>query len=145
MAVEGESAESLRIPSGMNLTQVTLPEGSLCHYIADNELERLGEMRKDFVMEVCLASAGIFAGSLIPAIDGFLRFSNKTNPATQTDLVSMMLAFAAFVVTIITALQWRVRSKSHVDLVTEIRGRPKVPVALVPDGFPQRLEKKTAS
>lgn len=105
----------------------------MCHYIADNELERLGEMRKDLVMEICLASAGIFAGSLVPAIDGFSRFGSTTNPTTLTDLISMLLAFAALVVAVVTGFQWHVRSKSHVSLVTEIRGRPKVPVALVYD------------
>lgn len=130
MAVEGIGA-AMQLPQGMSPTEVTLPESNLCHYIADGELERLGEMRKDRVMEICLASAGIFAGSLIPAIDGFRRFGAETNPATVTDLASMLIAFASLAVAGITGYQWRVRSGLHQDMVTQIRSRQKVPVSSV--------------
>jgi hypothetical protein len=114
-------------------TTVTLPAGQLCHYIRDDELDRLGEMRSDLVMEICLASAGLFFGSIVPAFDGFRRFGASTNPTTGTDLLSMMLCFAAGVVALITGLQWRSRSKLHKGMVAEIRDRPKVPVRLAHD------------
>ena len=112
----------------LQATSVTLPASQLCHYIRDDELDKLGEMRSDLVAEICLASTGIFFGSIVPAVDGFRRFGATTNPATGTDLLSMMLCFAAFIVAIITGLQWRVRSQVHKSMVDEIRDRPKVPV-----------------
>lgn len=114
-------------------TNVTLPDENLCHYITDDQLRRLGEMRKDMVMEICLASGGVFFGSLIPALNGFARFGAATDPATWTDLLSMLLCAAALVAMLITGYQWRVRQKGHVDLVEEIRNRPKVSVRLVHD------------
>lgn len=109
-------------------TSVTLPDGQLFHYIRDDELDRIGEMRKDLVIEICIASVGVFAGSFTPAFDGFKRFGAAQHPATSTDLVSMMLCFTALVVAIMTGLQWHQRSKSHKGMVSEIRGRPTVPV-----------------
>lgn len=109
-------------------TNISLPPENLCHYITDDQLRRLGEMRKDLVMEICLASSGIFFGSLIPAFDGFRRFNDTVRPATLTDLASMLVCVAAFVAAAITGYQWYVRQKNHVDLVTEIRNRPKVSV-----------------
>lgn len=114
-------------------TSVTLPASQLCHYIRDEELDRLGDMRSDLVMEICLASTGIFFGSVVPAFDGFRRFGAIANPTTGTDLLSMMLCFAAGSVAIITGLQWRARSKLHKGMVDEIRDRPKVPVRLAHD------------
>lgn len=114
-------------------TSVTLPASQLCHYIRDDELDRLGDMRSDLVMEICLASTGIFFGSIVPAFDGFRRFGAKINPTTGTDLLSMMLCFAAAIVAILTGLQWYARSKLHKGMVDEIRERPKVPVRLAQD------------
>lgn len=114
-------------------TSVTLPSAQLCHYIRDDELDRLGEMRSDLVMEICLASAGLLAGSIVPAVDGFMRFGAAKNPATGTDLLSMMICFAALVVTVITGFQWHARSKVHTGMVGAIRERPKVPVRLAHD------------
>lgn len=88
-------------------------------------------MRKDMVMEICLAAGGVFFGSLVPAINGFLRFNAQRDPATWTDLLSMLLFVASFVAMFITGYQWKVRAKGHIDLVTEIRNRPKIPVRLV--------------
>lgn len=112
-------------------TNVTLPEENLCHYITDDQLGRLGEMRKDFVMEICLAAGGIFFGSLVPALAGWDRFSENPGSVTGSDLLSIVLCVSAFVVCVITGYQWYVRHRGHVDLVTEIKNRPKVPVRLV--------------
>jgi hypothetical protein len=114
-------------------THVSLPPESLCHYITDDELRRLGEMRKDLVMEICLAATGIFFGSLIPAWAGLTRFNSQPMAVTGIDLLSIMLCFAALIAAVITGYQWYVRQKGHVDLEDEIRSRPKVQVRLVHD------------
>ena len=88
-------------------------------------------MRKDMVMEICLAAVGIFFGSLVPAISGLVHF-NSERGATGADLLSVVLCAAALFVALVTGYQWRVRSKGHVDLETEIRNRPKVPVTHMP-------------
>lgn len=112
-------------------TNVTVSDENLCHYITDDQLRRLGEMRKDLVSEICLAAAGIFWGSLIPAIDGLRRFNSEVSRASGTDLVSMMLCGAALAAALITGYQWYVRNKGHTSLENEIRNRPKVPVKMV--------------
>lgn len=119
------------LDEGLMPTHVTLPSDTLCHYITDDQLRRLGEMRKDLVMEICLASAGVFFGSIIPALSGLSRFGDAQTSASWIDLLSMLLCFGAIVAAIITGYQWKVRQKGHVDLVTEIQNRPKVPVRLV--------------
>ena len=49
-------------------TSCTVPPDSLCHYITDAELEGLSEMRKEPVMEICIAACGVFFGAVIPAL-----------------------------------------------------------------------------
>lgn len=112
-------------------TNVTLPEENLCHYIRHDELRRLGEMRKDLVMEACLAAFGVFFGALVPALTGLNRFLNAPVDLSGSDLLSMILCFGALGVGAVTAFQWYVRHRGHTDLVTEIQNRPKVPVRLL--------------
>lgn len=112
-------------------TNITLPQDQLCHYITDDQLEKLGEMRRDLTIEICLASAGIFFGSVVPAFDGFYRFNDAPRPATPTDLVSMMICFSAFIVALLTGWQWRKLAGYHSKLVEDIRNRPRVPVKIV--------------
>lgn len=109
---------------------LTMPNNQLCHYIRDDELERLSEMRRDLIMEICLTSIGIFIGSLTAGIDGFRRFNVAVEQLTATDLISMLILFAAGVVALITGLQWRVRARRHGSMVDEIRARPKVAVGV---------------
>lgn len=122
MAVDG----AMLLPN--SLTEVTLPDGALCHYITDNELERLGEMRQEPVMEICLAATGVFFGSVVPAIDGLLRFGAKANPTTVTDMLTICLAVAALGIAAVTALLWHIRRRGRDNLIGTIRRRPRVPV-----------------
>lgn len=107
-------------------TNVTLSDENLCHYITDDQLRRLGEMRKDLVMEVCLAAGGILAGSIIPAWTGWSHWSE--DKATGADLVSLLMFAAAVAAFCVTAYQWWVRHKLHDDMIKDIRNRPKVQV-----------------
>lgn len=88
-------------------------------------------MRKDLVMEICLAGVGVFMGSILPALSGLSHFNSKPQTAGWIDLLSIVLCGAAFTATLITAFQWYVRQKGHVSLVSEIQNRPKVPVHLI--------------
>ena len=114
------------ISESVTPTNVTLSGENLCHYITDDQLRRLGEMRKDLVMEVCLAAGGVLGGSIIPAFNGWKDWS--ANKATGSDLLSLLMFAAALAAFVITAYQWRMRSKLHTDMVDDIRNRPKVPV-----------------
>lgn len=107
-------------------TNVTISAENLCHYITDDQLRRLGEMRKDLVMEICLAAGGVLAGSLVPAYSGWQRWQSGT--ATGADLLTLLLFAAALAAFAITAYQWRARNQVHTNLVAEIRNRDKVPV-----------------
>jgi hypothetical protein len=121
------SGPPFSIPESASPTNVTVSGENLCHYITDDQLCRLGEMRKDLVMEICLASGGILAGSLVPALTGWQHWMSTTG-ASAGDLIAMMMLAASVAAFFITGYQWYVRHQSHVDLVEEIRNRPKVPV-----------------
>lgn len=103
-----------------------MPPENLCHYITDDELRRLGEMRKDLVIEVCLASGGVLAGSLVPAIVAFGHWN--ANALAGSDMAALILFVGSLTAFVLTGFQWIVRQKNHTDLVTEIRARPKVAV-----------------
>lgn len=128
MPVDQPSATAMRMPSGVNLTEVTLPDGNLCHYITDTELEAIGQMQQEPVMEICLASTGVFFGAVVPAWDGLVRFGDTANPTTWTDMLSIALAFAAFGIAAVTAWLWKVRLQGRKNMVTTIRARPRIPV-----------------
>ena len=119
---------AMRMPLGVNNTEVTLPDGNLCHYITDNELEAIGQMQQEPVMEICLAATGVFFGSLAAAWDGLARFGDVANPTTWTDMLSIFLAFAALGIGSVTGWLWHVRLKGRKDMVQTIRDRPRIPV-----------------
>lgn len=121
------------VPSGAQETNVTLPPEALCHYITDDELERLGDMRKEPVMEIFLCSVGAFLGALVPALQQLSLFQTDPTKVTMWDLLTIMIAAAMLVVSIVTGALWHQRSKVHKDLVTTIRARPKIPVRLAQD------------
>lgn len=133
MAVEGAG---IAFDGGLQTTLVTLPDQALCHYIRDDELDRLGEMRKDIVVEICLAAVGVFFGSIVPAFDGFKRFGAREHPATSTDLVSMLLFTASLAIFVVTAILWYLRANAHKEMVAEIKDRPKVPLRLISNENP---------
>lgn len=114
------------IPEGMVPTNISMPAENLCHYITDDELRRLGEMRKDLVIEVCLASGGIFAGSIVPAFVAFGHW--QTNKLSGADLIALLLFVGSLTAFVLTGFQWFARQRNHTDLVAEIRARPKVAV-----------------
>jgi hypothetical protein len=114
------------ISEGISATNVTLSNENLCHYITDDQLQRLGEMRKDLVMEICLAAGGVFAGSLVPAFAGFRHWNSNT--ASGGDLLSIVMLVGSLAAFLITGWQWYVRHKIHTDLVEDIRNRPRVSV-----------------
>ena len=118
------------ISFGSNLTnaQCTFQAEQLCHYITDDELDRLGESTRDFLVELTFTSGGIAAGSLIPAIAGANRFLRTDLTATGTDILSMVFCCSSLAVAIVTFMLWRSRRKNHQTLAGEIRSRPRVTV-----------------
>lgn len=90
-------------------------------------------MKQEPVMEICLASIGIFFGSLVPTIDAMSRFNAATNPMSLIELITALLTFSAFAVMLVTGFLWRIRIQSQKSLANEIRSRPKMPVRLVHD------------
>lgn len=116
--------------AGLQQTLCTLPQEALCHYITDDELERLSEMRKEPVMEIFLASIGAFLGSLLPAWQELAKFNTDPATVSGTGLFTMGLAVATLAVSAISGVLWHQRSKSHKSMSQAIRDRPRVPVKL---------------
>lgn len=118
----------MRMPGAFQRTEVTLPSEALCHYITDDELERIGEMRKEPVQEICLAAVGVFFGSLLPAFAEISRFNSTTNPMGWVGLITCFLAFGSLTVMGVTGFLWKQRAGSHGGMLETIRGRTRVPV-----------------
>lgn len=122
------SVGGLRFDPALNRTMVTLPSESLCHYITDDELERLAEMRKEPVMEICLTAVGALLGSLIPAAQAFSEALNHPEKIGAVSLLTMAIAVAALSVSVVSGILWRQRGKTHHSMVQTIRARPRVAV-----------------
>lgn len=115
------------MPGGIQQTEVTLPASALCHYITDDELERIGEMRKEPVMESCLASIGVFSGALIPALSELQKYSSH-GKIEVLGLVTCFVAVGALTVGAVTGYLWKQRAETHRGMVGSIRSRDRVPV-----------------
>ena len=109
---------------------MTLPPEQLRHYISDDELEVLGNMRKEPVMEIFLASIGVFFGSLVPACAGLNKVGDTADPIMLSDMLSIVLAVGALGIMLVTGFLWRQRYKTSTNMVDNIRCRPKIPVRL---------------
>lgn len=132
MAVNPEQPLSvMQMPGGAQVTNMTLPSESLCHYITDDQLERIGQMNDNLPMQICLSALGLLGGSITPAFDGLRRLGDAAKPLTSTDMVSIALACVAFGMCIVTAIQWYQKSKARSPIIQEIRERPRIAVRLV--------------
>lgn len=121
---------SFQISGNPTTTNVTLPSEQLCHYITDSELDGLGDMKKEPVAEIFLATIGVFLGGLIPALQVLKQFSIDATKVGIFDLLTVMIAGCALAVAFVTGFLWRQRSKTHKGLVETIRGRQRVPMRL---------------
>jgi hypothetical protein len=133
MAVENAVVSAMQMPFGAQTTEVTVSPQALCHYITDDELERLGDMRKEPVMEICLCTIGAFLGALIPALQTLAQFNDDPAKVTMWGLMTLMIAFATFAVAVVSGVLWYQRSKTHKSMVENIRERPRAPVRLAND------------
>lgn len=125
MAVEQPSAGVVQMPVGAQVTQVTLSPEALCHYINDDELERLGDMRKEPVMEIFLCTVGAFLGALIPAFQELTKFQSAPDAVGFWGLATMFIAAMTLAVAAVTGWLWHQRSKTHKSMVETIRTREK--------------------
>ena len=109
----------------LDVVEVTTRPSELMHYISDEQLARLGQMRHEPVMEIFLLSAGAFLGSVVPAFQEAGKFGAVENAMNQWGLFTCLLCAMCLSVAVVTGLLWRGRLRSHVNMVEEIRGRPK--------------------
>lgn len=124
---------ALQIPASMRQSEITIPGVELHHFITDDQLTELSNMRAEPVMEICLASVGAFVGSIIPALEQLSRFNDATDPMGMVGLLTAFLALGSGVSALISGLFWRSRHRRHVNLATVIRSRPKVAVKTASD------------
>lgn len=126
MPIEGV----VSFPQGSQFTEMTLADGALCHYITDDELERLGDMRKEPVMEIFLCAIGAFLGALVPAGQVVSQFQKDPSQVTLVDLVILIVAAMTLAAAVVSGFLWHQRSKTHKNMVTAIRERPRIRVGL---------------
>lgn len=130
----------LVVPEAMRASEVTIPGVELYHYITDDQLSELSTMRADPVMEVAMASAGAFAGTLVPAAEALSRFQDTANPMGYIGLLTIVIAVVSFAMAAFSGILWYRRRKRHEGLAAAIRSRPKVKVTPASDfssGSPQ--------
>lgn len=120
---------SLVLPADMRAAEVTIPGVQLWHYITDDQLTTLGELRKEPAMEIFLASFGAFLGAIAPAVEQLGRFNDRVNPMGYTGLFTVLVAVVALAIAIVTGLLWHKRGKHQVNLLNTIKSRKKVPVS----------------
>jgi hypothetical protein len=121
-------AAVLVLPPEMREAEVTVPGVQLFHYITDDQLTTLGDMRKEPVMEICLMASGAFLGAIVPAIEQLGRFNDAVNPMGITGLCTVIVAVIALAVAAVTGALWRQRLAGHQGLVETIQSRKKVAV-----------------
>lgn len=109
--------------------ECTLPVSDLRHYITDEELDRIGEMKADHIGQLFWASVGALVGSVIPATDAISRFQDRTNPMDVTGLATAILAFMSLAIMAVSGWLLYERSKGRTDLLTIIRSRPRAKVS----------------
>lgn len=119
------------MPEGQ--TNVTLPTEQLCHYITDDELERVAEMRKEPVMEIFLCTFSAFLGAAIPSMQVLSQFSKDATKVNGLDLLIVMVAAMMLAVAGVSGVLWKMRAKSHKTMVDTIRGRDRIRVRLAHD------------
>lgn len=133
MAVKRPQPGTMQFPANAQITEVTLSPTSLCHYITDDELEKLGQMQQEPVKDIFLASVGVFFGAVVPAASGVTRFGDTTHPMTLIDAISIALAFIFLGVICVSGYLWFVKTKTQENFVETVRQRPKVAVRLAHD------------
>jgi hypothetical protein len=112
--------------------ECTVPATELRHYITDEELGRLGEMKRDHLSEMFFAFLGLALGGIVPTIDAIARFNAHSNPMGRVDLGVCFITVMAIALTALAGFLWNQRSKGRQDLLQEIRGRPKMRVVPQP-------------
>ncbi|MBX7527009.1 hypothetical protein [Qipengyuania vesicularis] len=120
--------DSLKISSAAQATFVTVQSESLCHYITDDELDKVSQMSREPVSEICIVSIGAFIGSLFPALDAVSQLRLEAAKADFTDIVTFLIAVASFGIACVTGFLWSRRAESSTALVKKIRSRPRVRV-----------------
>lgn len=124
---------ALNLPAAMRHSEITIPGVELHHFITDDQLTELSNMRAEPIMELFLASVGLFFGSLIPTIEELSRFNSPTDPMGIVGLVTALITFGSLVAAGISGCLWKSRYKKHGELAKVIRSRAKVAVKIVDD------------
>jgi hypothetical protein len=124
----GETGPPNVFTGAVPTVECTVPATELRHYITDEELGRLGEMKRDHLTELFWGFLGATLGGIIPSISAVAHFNAKTDPMGKLELVVCLLTAMALAATVLTAILLLQRSRGRKDLLGEIRGRPKMRV-----------------
>ena len=105
----------------------TTPDELLRHDISDEELNVLGDMRRDYLWEGMWVALGITVGVAPACLEALIESYGGENTVAlpPTDLAQIIIFFGAFLV--FGIICWVMKSKSKVarDLVKKIKERTK--------------------
>lgn len=110
------------------VTRMTAPESELKHYITDDELDKIANMKGGHAKEIFWSSLGLFLGALIPACESLIRFNAPNNPMGALGLLECGIALVGLAIACTSGYFWWDRAKGKKDIVQEIRDRPKLQV-----------------
>lgn len=125
---QAASSTTASIGAPVRLRTLTYQDEVLEHWISDEELTRMSELRRDHVVEFFWAFFGTCVGSIGPFIEKLGKFSNNSQSIDVYDLISLIMFPLFFILTVIMAFFWRNSSSSNDDLITQIRNRAKITI-----------------
>jgi hypothetical protein len=105
----------------------TQPDEILWHFITDDELGALADMRRDYLWEAMWAWVGLAGGAMPGAISaiGTRYFSTEPTPISTTDLSQLVLCSVGIALAVACCVIASRRSTGAKNLVKDIRGRTR--------------------
>jgi hypothetical protein len=120
-------AENFVVAAAM-VTEVTVPSEELRHYITDDELDKVGEMKGDFVRELFWASLGACAGSVTAGITAFKQVGDAAHPLGWAELSAILILALSLGSMLLAGALSRQREHGRKALLNRIKGRERVRV-----------------
>ena len=124
MAVKQQA--TLQLPHRAQVTEVTVSPTSLCHYITDDELARIGDVSDNLPMQVCIGAAGSLAGSIVSTWTAIGHVGDPKNLFNGTDMASVCVTLISLGLVAFSGVEWHRLAKRRRPLVGDIRARPKM-------------------
>lgn len=120
---ETQRSPGFRLPAGAQQTTMTVAPEQAGHYISDDQLTRICEMREEPVGGIFLGAAGALAGVASAAYQSASIALYRPEKIAGNDLINMAIAILALSIAAVTGFLWQGRRRRMPDIAREIRDR----------------------